>query len=827
MPATHKFILKLIPFFQACFAGVLLGQLLNLFFYQEPGHWIFYVTVGILLCQAFFLYRFKKQFQLFLFRSFSFNWLHFFSSILYATFLFLFLFPVYFQFEENPMIVMAVQLSSLVALGLVIAETIFLQFGPMQQVYTQLLQLKKTRGFISYWVYLLALALFTCLSLLLNDPSPNSFLPIVHNTLYMGVSLFLLLLSLKIALMKKLASFNRNGGAGFLSDQAGQSLELKIHKSYFYLEQNLTEILLQTNPEERYLIYAKIRQIPLVDKIEELTFIHNKYLPKEEELTYTLHFLRRLHQELLEKRDHFDIDTSSNLLEIKASIRTVILEGNPMLVQKLLNDSRPEVKKAAIFATVHFQEASLIPALVDLLKTQEFAFSAKEALFELGDQCLPFLRSAKYRNKNNSFFVEHCLELVESYKSDEARAFLVEMLNEPQKRFQYKAAVALLKNDYPLSSLHKVQILHFIESIIATIAIQRGILCKLANSNEELCAALLEEEAEKKGLLLNLLEAFLPKQLLSLVQSLLEKEGNQIPLYALIDLHFPLVLRAKCKILFGSSAEENFAPGLQAEYLQEQIHFYYANQNKAIRQILKMDYGQIGYWLRVCAIKQLARTANQQPSMQLLAEVFNKNPLLQEAACDVLYDLNYDYYFLYMQRLPIERAKALKHKIETGKISDKKATSAVSQLLYDQILFMRSLPFFKDCSYEKLARTTELFSLVPLDKAKKKLNFDPYRPNGYWIVYQGAFMIYYRGEELLSAKKGDIIDMSFLTEAEKQVVSIQPKNTTDREEDMLQEEILVYFVEYSSFNKLYLKTGNLKGSIFQPKLNHSEKLHLA
>lgn len=815
MQGIYKSITYFLILLHGCFAGVFLGQLLSLVYYSQPVSWVIYPAI-ILIASLTILFFYPQAIQSYLLRHFSFVWNHFFSSI-YSFALLLLLLPVFFNFEESGWIVASFQLSSLVALLLLLLDYQFLQHGLLQKAYAGLLKIPQKAPFLFHLTFLLSMAALAYLTSGFYTREEYSLTAILQLSLFIGAGLFLVSAALKWALFRMLNAWQRCPIAVYSGQEQKTDNYSPGEQHYLFLAQNLEEIILETAEENRPLVYEKIREIPLIDKIAELSNIQDKHLPNDGDLAHTLGFLRNLRQELPAGEDFNDLDHSTKVIIIKACIRTVIVKQRPMLVQKLLTDPRPEVRKAAMLATVSFQEASFIPALVDLLKEHEFSFTAKQALRDWGEQCIPFLRSAKYRNKKDRFFIEQCLEIVDSFKSPEARDFLVEMLNEPQKQFQYKAALALLKNDYALSALHKTQILHFIDSLIATIIILREIRCSLAEVNNQLYTALLEEERDKKTFVIALLKAFLPGTVWLVFKKELERpDQDRVILCALIDLFFPLVLRKKCKIVFSTSEEEPIGLALQPEYLQDQVYFKYEGEQAAVEQVLKLDYNLIGSWLRVCALKQLARMPGQQASLQIQGEVFNENPLLQEVAAEVLYTLNYDYYFLYMQRLPPERAKLLKYKIETRMSFDPRVSQQNAHLLSDQILFLRSLSLFKDCPYQILASNIRFYSVLTIEKTDSALQEDPYKPVGYWVIYKGAFSVFYRGEVLFEAGRGDVIDMSFLSEAEDNALSI-------RSED----EIKIYFIEKFIFNKLYLKTGYFKNQLLQPILYQSNQLHVA
>ena len=820
MRGATKIFQLIIILLQGSFAGVLLGQMVHLYVSGEPAPLINNIVMPAAIAgTGIVIFFFRKMIQQYLFSVGNIVWLHFVAPILFGVIVLLHLLSVLYNFEFTPLITYTFQLSSLFALALIITEHFVLHLDGLQNVYADLFRVKRMSSLLKNSVWVLSMAILTVLSISLYRSGGASLSQIFTTTLFLCsvIFLFLLLVKLKVMDMLKRLPLRQHAGQQLAAVVGPGSTTNFKFGNYYALEKDLLKVLLEANADERPLIYGKIRQIPLIDKIQELEQIQDKYLAKDGELESTIHFLRRLHGNILDKGIHYDLDSESSILEIRAHLRLGIAEGNPLLVQKLLNDNRPEVKKAALFATINFNEPSFIPALVNHLRDHEFAFAASEALFEYGDQCLPFLRAAKYRNKENSFFLAQCLELVERYKSDEARDFLIEMLNEPQKIFQYKAAIALLRNDFSLSPLHKTQILCFIETLIGLIATQREIRYTLEDSQDQLVQALQEEEKEQRELVDELLGAFLPASLIEMLQNLLANEADQkrASVAAIIDLFFPLSLRGKCKILMGSSKEENIAPALQNEYMNERVCFSYRSKEEAVRQILKMDYSQIGCWLRACALKKLALLPGQQVSLLILAEMFNKNLLLQEVASEVLYDLNYDYYFLQMQRIQPERAKVLKYKIEHNKLLNENGDIGENQLLFEKVLVLKSFPMFRNFSFEGLAGKIDLFSLISFDQTKQKVELDPYKHSGYWLVARGKFTLYHWGEESLQGAEGDLIDMSLLIEAEPNSVSFYAEG-----------EVKVYFIEYFTLNKLYQESGLSRYRIIQPKLEQPAKYNL-
>ncbi len=816
MAGAYKVLRHSITLLQGCFAGVLFGQMVHLLSGTMPFSFLVFFLITVGAAVLFLLHLFRQTVRRYVLKTSSFLWIHFGSSILYGVVLLLHLLPVIYNFEESDLPVNLYRSGSLIALVFVVAENNLLNINLLQKVYAGLAADKRGSAPVAALIWWLALLVFALISFFLYESGGSGTSQIMVWTLVCGSALLFLLTGVKAVLLKEIRSLFHYHNE---EQRGASSCELPEQVDRFHLAgRNLLKDIMDTEEKHRPLLYGKIRQIPLLEKRKELEEIYLKYLPHDKDLEYTILFLQNLYGNSAGNNTFNDYDSLNHIPAIKAFIRLSIEEGNPMLVQKLLNDNRPEVKKAAVLATVHFDEAGFIPALVNLLKDHEYAFAAKEALYGFGDKSLPFLRSGKYRNKDNSFFIEHCLDLVAGFRSEDAKDFLLGMLNEPQKRFRYIAARALLKNGYTLSGLQKTQILHSVESLIGIIAVEREIRYALKEPDGQLAQALLEEEKEKIHLVFDLLEAFVAMPVINLLRSLSDEEPENygLAVFPLIDLFFPLVLRNKCKILFGAAKDENIAHRLQPEYLNEQIFFNYSSREEAIKQILKMDYGQIGYWLRACALKELAAIPGQQVSMLIQAEVFNENQLMQEVACGVLYDLNYDFYFLQMKRLPPERAKVLKYKIEANKSAEKGAAAEESQLLFTKIQYLKSFPFLKEESSESLAGRTMLFSPLYFSGEKRKINFDPYSTGGYWIVCRGGFRLCRWGEEVLNACKGDIIDMSFLAEAEEDSLTLEPAG-----------EIKIFFMEYYTFNKLYLKIGNLYKTIKRPESEQSAGLHIA
>jgi ATP:ADP antiporter, AAA family len=162
----------------------------------------------------------------------------------------------------------------------------------------------------------------------------------------------------------------------------------------------------------------------------------------------------------------------------------------------------------------------------------------------------------------------------------------------------------------------------------------------------------------------------------------------------------------------------------------ELLQVYYPRENynpvQVINYILNRDFNLNNRWTKVCAVYTAAFIPDFRISRGLIAQMFNRDKLLQETAAWVIYNKSKSAYQTIAERLPARDKKYLDSSIENNQLLD--GLNDGFFLGIEMILFLKQLPEFINISGVLLANLFD--KIVPYDmKVREKVSFNPDDPN--------------------------------------------------------------------------------------------------
>lgn len=789
-----RFLLILLATVHAAFTGIFLAFVLVL--HQElamDGYWLFLVSTGILAVIALSL-PLSGRVSLFLLSQSNFRIFHY-SSLLVFVFNLGMITISYLLFEQN-------ETTAEVSFYFTMVSVVWLAFfwffieRMQKHVVERLLQSTEISNTMlnMVWIFSILVTIFFFLSLHYKLSSLESYLfYTIIISFSVGAIFGLLKLSLKISMSNKSALAYTGMKMAKIKDTYHK---LAYLNNPYILDLHLEQTILDSNQQERNYLYQFMGSYAMVDKLDELKNIKHTHLPDDNHLAQLILSLQDLNEKIKGIDSPYDfVENSKDITLISAVLRTQIHHGELMVIQKCLSDLRPEVRKQAILVCAYINNNSYLPTLIEQLKDPDYSRTALLALNYLGQQSLAYAKSGYFRNRENFVYVDALIKLCILLKSNESLSFLISLLNEPQRAVKIKAAEAIIDENFSIELQNEIVIKQLIDELIATYVFNQNVLSSLDPSdkrNDELYPALKSEINNTLHIIFKLLRGITSHEIIDYYYKNLNEQDakGQLTALAMLDIHFPISLRVKLKLLAKEKSAKKLSDQIQKDYLTEKIDFEFKNQEEAILQLIKRDYNKISFWLRTCAMESLAnRSIGELPS-EIIAELFNPKKLVQEIVAKTIYQLSPDYFLLYLRRFSKQKAEDLSYKIESN-LSERKIIRDDNFLDFDQIKFLHKSPLFDHFIIKDIADIQNFFSVKTLTTSKQYLNFNPYYPNGYWIIEHGELHISYRGDTILKARTGSIIDMSFLRHAEKNTLILT--NKTD---------VRYLFIEYHTLNAL-------------------------
>jgi hypothetical protein len=415
-------------------------------------------------------------------------------------------------------------------------------------------------------------------------------------------------------------------------------------------------------------------------------------------------------------------------------LRKLISNRTIFILLELLRDVDYQVRNEAMVTARKVKRPETFPVLIDLLSSPSFGHQAASALIEAGESALDALETAFHKSGQTELVMLRIVQIMGRIGGEKALELLWKKADYPDKRIVKQILYSLRYINYHATGRQAREVTDLLETEIGKTLWNLAALSELPPTDE----FLLLREALREEIRLNydqitiLLSILYDPEAVQLVRENIQSGDPNGIAYALelMDLFVDQDLKPKLFPLFDDIPIEKKLELLQIYFPRESY-----NPIQVINYILNRDFNQNNRWTKVCAIYTAALLPNFRISRGLIAQMFNKDKLLQETAAWVIYNKDRTTYGIISQRLPNRDKKFLDSSIENNQLLD--GLNDGFFLGIEMVLFLRQLPEFKNISGVLLA---DLFDkIMPLDLAAgERVTFTSDQNAPIFIVAHGS-----------------------------------------------------------------------------------------
>ncbi len=370
-------------------------------------------------------------------------------------------------------------------------------------------------------------------------------------------------------------------------------------------------------------------------------------------------------------------------------LRTLPDGPDTTVLVALLRDFEPRVKIEAIKLAEEFKKAELAPALVDLLSSDLYVNHTYHTLITLGEEVLDALDLYFYKTGIEVQTLVRIVRIFGKIGGKEAIPYLLAKLGHHKREVVLETVRSLRLCNYRSAEEDLIRLNQVLENVIETTAWNLAASASIIEEEvgTDLKEAIQEELSSNFDLIFELLSLSYEPQSIFQIRENLESgtaEGVNFAL-ELLDLVvaeelkprlFPLLddisLDEKIKLL------QNFFPLQKIE----SVELLYAMINR--------DYNKMNNWTKACAMKAFWKLGLKEISDDLIAQLFNPDPLLRELAARLVHNTEPARYEEVFSRIPEEIRDELNRIIERG--------SDEYHLLFSKIQYFRKLHHFRKIS---------------------------------------------------------------------------------------------------------------------------------
>jgi HEAT repeat protein len=382
------------------------------------------------------------------------------------------------------------------------------------------------------------------------------------------------------------------------------------------------------------------------------------------------------------------------------------------LLLELLRDPDPTVKYAALRTARKIRRPETWPVLIELLRHPAFSHHAAAALQQAGESVLPTLEAAFNKNAQSDITMLRIMQIMGRIGGEYALKLLLRKAEHPDKRIVRQILHALRYRNYRAKGREALEINNMLDAEIGKTIWNLAALHELPDERpyQHLRAALQEEINANYNQITLLLSLRYDPQSVRMVKENIDSGDPDSIAFALelMETFIDPGLKARLFPLFDDTSVPEKLQNLQLFYPRESY-----TPIQTINYILNRDYNEINRWTRACAIHVAAFLPEFRISRGLIAHVFNPDKLLQETAAWVIWRKNRTIYDAVVDRLRDVERKYLHSTLEENQLGDGLNDGAFLEI--ERVLFLKSLPGFKDIDGIQLAELAGYMSTIELD----------------------------------------------------------------------------------------------------------------
>lgn len=412
---------------------------------------------------------------------------------------------------------------------------------------------------------------------------------------------------------------------------------------------------------------------------------------------------------------------------------------------ELLNDSNPSVRVAAIKASKNFNSREIIGAVINNLKYPEYANEALNTLVIIGGKALAQMDSAFYRTGQSIQVMIKLIQAMGRISGNKAKQQLWNKIDYPDKVIVSQVLLALGHCNFKASISQITRIKFAIESDIANVSWNLAAIEILGQekNSKDIVKALQEEIQSDIDHIYMLLGMLYDSQSIQLVKENIDSGTNEGITYGLelLDVFLSEDLKQKILPIMDDITPTEKIKKLELFYPKPDYEY-----PLLIKLILNRDYNQTNRYTKACVIYNIGISNLQFYNLDLIAQLFNPDKMLQELSSWALYNINPDLYKEHTKRLGTTDKKHL----------DDIILSEAKLKKFDITRFLKALELFEGTSGLVISQLVDMSSEIKISEGEM-VSIDSVKNNYFFIILKGSVNLYESGNIKGNLGKGEFI----------------------------------------------------------------------
>lgn len=376
-------------------------------------------------------------------------------------------------------------------------------------------------------------------------------------------------------------------------------------------------------------------------------------------------------------------------------------------VLELLRDINPVVRLSAFYVAGKLNDQDLWQVAIDNLDSPSYANAATSALIASGDQCYFSVDSDFYKTNKDSSTLVRIIQIISRIRGREAAALLWKKMDYPDKQIISEIYNGLSYLNFKANDMQASRIKIGIEADLANITWNIKALLEIPNDDhfDKMIRDALEEENELNfENIFRLMSMIYDAKSISLIRENINSGLSENITFAveMLNIFVDEDLKPKLFPALDDLKPEEKLTKLHDHFPPEEFSSY----TDLLLQIINRDYNAINKWTKALAMYKLF-VMRSEVTDDLIANLFNPDPILRQTAAAIIYRLNPEAYKENSLRLEGDIKYNLDKTILPPSFMAEGDKFHQKLLHIEKIILLKEINHFKQLSGEVLLKLVE------------------------------------------------------------------------------------------------------------------------
>lgn len=412
-------------------------------------------------------------------------------------------------------------------------------------------------------------------------------------------------------------------------------------------------------------------------------------------------------------------------------------DENTSFLIELLNDPDSKVRSTAIKTAIKKNNNEVVLALIENLNNPLFGSQALNALVLIGGKALSMLDSSFYRSGQNTQTLIRIVQIIGRIGGQRAKDLLWNKIDYPDKVVVSKVLIAMGEAGFKAGISQISRIKYAIENDIGDISWNLSAISELGSEGfaRQVKEAIRSEIASDIDHVYMLMAMLYDTRSIQLVKENIESgtvEGTAFAI-ELLDVFLSEQLKQRVIPVLDDISDQERIGRLEVFYPRIVL-----DEKLVLKFLINRDFTQTNRWTKACVLRQIGIFKIEEFSLDLIAQLFNPDKLINQMAAWSLYEIDPAAYEANVSRLGHDVKKELDNLIKT-EVQDARL------LLFDKTMFFISMETFRGISGLSLSFMADMAE-EEIISVNTSLSLDERTNNHFYIVYEGEVDFLERGE---------------------------------------------------------------------------------